>query len=60
MKAVFNLTNFQILLLEGKSVLGPAQQSTGSERIKCEDKHHDEKRNIHSNHDVENTQSEKK
>ena len=27
--------------------------------VKCEDNHHNKKRNIHSNHDIENTQSKK-
>ena len=32
-KAMFTLNIFEILLLEGRSVLGPAQQGTGSKRV---------------------------
>ena len=34
MKAIFTLTVFEILLFEGRLVLSPAQQITGSERVK--------------------------
>ena len=32
-KTMFTLTVFEILLFEGRSVLGPAQQGRGSERV---------------------------
>ena len=34
MKAIFTLTVFEISLFEGRLVLSPAQQITGSERVK--------------------------
>ena len=34
MKAMFTLTAFEILLLEGRSVLLPFQRGAGSERVK--------------------------
>ena len=33
-KAVFTVTVFEILLFEGRSVLSPDQQGTGSKRVK--------------------------
>ena len=33
-KTMFILTFFEILMFEGRSVLAPAQQGTGSERVK--------------------------
>ena len=33
---MFTLTVFEILRLEGRSVLGPAQRGTGNERVRCQ------------------------